>query len=389
MHAFATGFVARGHEVEVICEAPSHPAGVIPPEYRRPLTRRRAERLRVSYVWVSASPIKTAPRRILNYGSYATMASLVGALSRRADVVLATSPPLSVGVVGGLLSARHGAPWVLDVRDLWPDIAVEMGELRGDRVIRAVESIEHRLYRGAGAIVTTTEPIKRKIERRGGVGKVSVIANGTTAVWLDVASTDPDRAALDLPHDRFVWTYAGNLGSAQGLDTAIEAAARLGDEFHLVVVGDGPVRSRLFSEAARLAPERVEFRQPLPAAQAARLMRASDALLVPLADWPVLRDFVPSKLFDCCAVGRPVILAATGESRRLAEEARAALSIPPEDPDELAAAVRRLRGDLSLTKELTERGILFAAEHDRARGADRMVDLVDQVARSGIARPSR
>ena len=142
---------------------------------------------------------------------------------------------------------------------------------------------------------------------------------------------------MDLPEDRFVWLYAGNLGIAQGLEAAVDAAAALGEEFRLVLVGDGPERAALEARAAERAPGSVVFTGLVEPERAARYMRAADALLVSLDSQPALEKFVPSKLFDCCAVGRPVVLAAAGEAPRLATAADAALVVPPGDAEALAA----------------------------------------------------
>jgi glycosyltransferase involved in cell wall biosynthesis len=306
------------------------------------------------------------------------MATAVAAVARRPDVILASSPPLPVAAVGALAAARHRTPWVLDVRDLWPDAAVAVGELGEGRTLALAERLERGLYGAATAITTTTEPFRRAILGRSPPGsRVSVLPNGTAALWLDVARGEPARTELGLPLDRFVWTYAGNVGLAQGLESAVEAAELLGDEYRLVIVGEGPLRDRLRARSG----ENVEWRPLVPPELAARLLRASDALLVSLGADPALADFVPSKLFDCCAVGRPVLVAAAGEPRRLAEAAGAGLGVPPGDPSALAEAVRRLRGDAALRERLAAGGRVFARANLRERQAERMCALLDEVAR--------
>jgi putative colanic acid biosynthesis glycosyltransferase WcaI len=121
-----------------------------------------------------------------------------------------------------------------------------------------------------------------------------------------------------------------------------------------------------------VAPDRVIFRGQVAPEEAVRHVRASDALLVPLSGHPILRTFVPSKLFDCCAAGRPVIVAAAGEPARLAEAAGAAIAVPPEHPEQLAAALRRLRGDPELRERLAAAGRAFGASNRRERGIDRL-----------------
>ena len=243
--AFVDGLIARGHEVDVICEVPSHPQGVIDPAFRgRTVFRSEEDGARVRRVWVYARPRKAAVSRIANYASYALVAAAVGFRGPRPDVVLASSPPLPVGSAAAAVARRFGVPWVLDVRDLWPDIAVVLGQVPDGPPLELARRLERGLYRSASRITAVTEPFRAHIEANGGEGKVSVIYNGTSATYLDAAATDPDRRELGIPADRFVLGYAGNLGIAQGLEAAVEAAGSLGDDFQLLVVGDGPRRAR-------------------------------------------------------------------------------------------------------------------------------------------------
>ncbi|MGH2955375.1 MAG: glycosyltransferase family 4 protein, partial [Solirubrobacterales bacterium] len=348
LHAFAEGLSERGHEVEVISEVPSHPAGVVAEGYGgRLVDRRRMDGFEISYVWVRATPSKRARARLINYASYAASAATAGLFRRRADVILASSPPLSVGSVGSILARRHRAPWVLDIRDLWPDAAVALGEVSEGRLFRMSQRLERRLYGRASAITTTTEPFRRAIEDRRGAGKVTVIPNGTTAEFLAIGEEDPDRGPLG-GDGAFTWIHAGNIGLFHGLETAVAAAGELGEGFRLVLLGQGSKRAEMERLAGELPAGSVTFMDPVPPDRAARLMRASDALLVSLGQFPGLEGMVMSKLYDSCAVGRPVVVAAPGETARVAEEAGAALCVPPGDPAALAAAVRRLRDHPSL-----------------------------------------
>lgn len=376
--AFASGLAARGHEVEVVCEVPSHPGGVVAPGYGgRFAERRRVDGYDVNYVWVRATPSKTALARLGNYASYAFSATLLGASRRRPDVVFASSPPLPVGNVGAALALRHRVPWVLDVRDLWPDAAVAVGEMEPGRIYRMAARLERRLYRGAAAITATTEDFVRAIEGRGGAGKVTLVRNGTQDLFLEVGMEEPDAELAKEGDGRFTWTYAGNLGLAQGLEAAVEAAERLGEGYRLILIGEGPRRAELIRMAEGLPPGTVEVRKPIPAEGAARLLRASDALLVSLA--PGFDGFVPSKLFDCCAVARPVILAADGEARELAGRAEAAIRVPAGDPVGLADAVRRVAADPALRESLQKRGRAFAEANSREAGVAQLESVLEGV----------
>jgi len=381
LHAFAQGLAARGHAIEVICEIPSHPSGVVAPGYGgRLVDRRRVDGFVAGYVWVYATPSKSARARIANYASYAATAVLAGAARPRPDVILASSPPLSVGSVGATLALRYRVPWVFDVRDLWPDAAVALGQIGEGRFLRMAQRLERRLYRSAAAITVTTEPTRRDVEGRGGGGKVTVIPNGTTPIFIDVGAEPPEPSLLGESDGRFTWTYAGNLGLVSGLETALDAARELGDGFRLVLVGAGPRRGELERIAAELPTGTVTFLDPVPPAEAARMMRASDALLVSRAPVPALDGMVLSKLYDSCAVGRPVIVSAAGETHRLAVEAEAALCVSPGDAGELAAGLRRLRDDASLGERLAGNARAFAMANLRERGVERLEQVLDAAA---------
>jgi glycosyltransferase involved in cell wall biosynthesis len=380
VHPIARLLADRGHDVHVITAVPNHPEGIVHEGFRRrAVVHKELDGFRVSYVWARPSPNKTMASRLLLYGSYALSASLQGFVAGRPDVVLVSSPPLPAAAAAAAVAARHRAPLVLDIRDPWPEVAVALGELTNPKLIGLAERLERGLYARASAIVTVTEPFRQHIAALiDDPEKISVIPNGTTKLWLDVGKSEVDRAGLGIPNDRFVWTYAGNVGLAQGLDAALEAAERLGDGFQLRIVGEGPVLARLRERAAQLPNGQVEFTGLVQPELAAQYMRASDALLVPLGAHPTLAKFVPSKLFDACAVGRPVILAAEGESRRLAAAAGAVLAVPPEEPTALAGALRRLREEPEFRQRLAEAGRQFAAGYLR----ERQVARLEQVLRS-------
>lgn len=383
MHTFAAGLAERGHDVQVICEVPNHPQGVVHPGYRRRLIRRRhVDGYEAVHVWVWARREKTTRSRLAFYASYSVLSALVGAVLPRPDVILASSPPLPVAAAAGALAFRHRVPWVMDVRDLWPEAAVALGELKNPQMLRRAEQLERWLYRDAAAITVVTEPFRGHIAQRlQDEHKVHLVPNGTTRHWVDGATLEVDRRMLGLPTEPFLWTFAGNIGPAQGLEHALDAAAILGEGFRLLILGDGPSRGRLEEHARSVAPGQVEFRDQVDADLALRYLRASDALLVSLSDHPALASFVPSKLFDCCAVGRPVVLAAAGEPRRLADASSAVLGVPPGDPVALAAGIRALSADPDFAGELVGAGRQFGAANLRDRYVATLEHLLIELAR--------
>jgi colanic acid biosynthesis glycosyl transferase WcaI len=377
---FARCLVHRGHDVRVVCPVPNHPQGVVRPGFEaRALQRRHVDGIEVDYVRVAVSAARTLRHRLAYYGSYAAMAAAVGSARGRPDVILATSPPLTVGAAAAVVAARHRVPWVLDVRDLWPEVAVTLGEVSPGALVAGAAWLERRLYRSAARVITVTEPFRKAItQRQADPSKVLLIPNGTTRAWLEAGERSVPRQAVGIPEDRFVWTYAGNVGLSHDLGVAVEAAAVLGDGFQLLVIGEGPLRESLERRAADLPAGAVVFRPLVDARQVARVLRASDALLA--IQRGALTKVVSSKLYDYCALGRPVLAVAEGEMRRLVEARGAALGVPAQNPEALANAIRRLSRDRELGARLASEARRFAAEHLREQQAERLAVELERLA---------
>ena len=384
---FAEGLAARGHRVEVLTALPNHPQGVVYPGYRgTALARRRGPGFAIRHVWVHATPAKGIRSRLLNYASFAASAGLAGIASRPYDVVLASSPPLSVGVVGLWLARLRGVPLVFDVRDLWPEIAIVLGEISSPRAIAAIEALERRLYRSATAVTTPTLPFAEHVnDVAEDPAKAVVLPNGTTEAWVHAGEAESDRASLGLPVDRFLWTYAGNVGLSQDLETAVRAAELLGDDFRLLILGSGASRAGLERLAAEGAGERVIFRDAVPEREAMRFTRASDALLVPLAEVPEVAKSIPIKLYDFGAIGRPVVVAAGGEPARIARDSESAAVVAPGDARALAEAVRGLRDEPAERDRLAANGRRFAMDHLRSAQLGDLERILASAVETGAA----
>jgi glycosyltransferase involved in cell wall biosynthesis len=171
------------------------------------------------------------------------------------------------------------------------------------------------------------------------------------------------------------------LGIAQGLGIVFDAAERLRDEdVRFLIVGDGPLSGELRAKRQRRALESVEIRPAVPVDDIANVMQGCNALLVPLRAHPLLSDFVPSKLYDAMAVGRPAIVAARGEAVSLVRDCDAGIAIPPEDGAALAAAVRTLARDRDGAASLGEAGRRAAHEHARSRQIERLEAVLTDAA---------
>ena len=382
MSHFAQALVDLGHEVHVVTEFPNHPIGIIPDSYRgRWIEYDHSHPFHIIRVRVLASMRKTFWTRLGFYGSYCAMAILASVrLPGRYDVVVATSPPLSVAVAGAVLSSIKRAPFVMDVRDLWPRAAKALKELSNPLLYRLAERTEHALYRKAARITVTTKRFACHVAECDATfaAKTHLVPNGTVeSVFSPERGDDGLRQRLGL-EDKFVVVYAGLHGVAQGLETVIEAAARLkGAGVEFLFVGEGPRKEALKILAAKRDLAEVRFIAQVPLEESCYYLNAADALLVPLAADPVFEMFVPSKLFDAMACATPVILSVDGEAREILEEAGGGLFARPGDPQALVDAILELRAHPARRLEMGRRGRDFVRRRylraDQARHFARIV----------------
>jgi hypothetical protein len=380
MQAFAEYLARRGHHVTVIAEFPNHPLGVFPDEYLgRWVEDDRSNPYRVLRVWVRANPEKTQMTRLSFYTSFMAMAAAVAPRAGRPDVVVATTPPLFTGLAGLAIARMMRSPLVLDVRDLWPAAATSLKQISPGFSTNTAELIERRLYRAAAAVVAVTQPFCEHIDAiRQKPPATTLIPNGTLEQFF-AENGAGDRLGVD--DKRFLVTFAGTHGIAQALPSALDAAERASDVADFAFVGEGPVKQLIVEQAEERKLANVHFHPQVPLEEITPILRASDALLVTLSAHPTFEQFVPSKLTDFMAVGRPVLLAAAGESARLLESVGGGVVVPPEDPDALADAVRWLRSHPVEAAEMGRRGREFARTRLRSAHAMELETLLLETAR--------
>lgn len=368
-HEMSRYLASRGHHVTIVTEVPNHPSGIIPPNYRGRLSERvRENGIDVLRLWVWASPEKTFKSRMRFYLSYMAMSAIAGSLIRgRYDLVYATSPPLFVGAAGLAAATSRGIPFVFEVRDLWPESAVALGELSSKRAISAAEKLESLLYKRATRIVTVTRGIRARLQQRvSPSSKVVLIPNGanTTHFQFTEQGRQSVRAELNL-QDKFVAMYAGIHGIAQGLETLLQAAEQLRDtsDIQFIFVGEGPRKAELVQLAHTMDLPNVHFLPEVPSDKMPAYLSASDCTIVPLRDEPLFEGALPSKMFEAWATSRPTIVSVRGEAQAIVEEAAAGLFCRPEDPTDMADAIKRLHANPTRATQMGHNGRSFVQAH--------------------------
>lgn len=364
LSAFARQLQRAGHDVEVVTALPNYPSGTLSESDRHTLGRREViDGVPVRRTWLLTGT-GAGGRRLASYLSF-TATGLVSALAAgRPDVVFVESPPLFLGVSGWIAAKRAGAAFVLNVSDLWPDSVRDLGVLREGAALRAAERLERWLYARATAVTAVTEGIRARLIEHKEVPprKVLFLPNG---VDLDVfRPTEPDpasRARHGLPDGPLV-LYTGNHGYAQALDTVILAASLVPD-VTVALVGAGSDKARIERLAAERRAANVRFLPPVPQDEIASLYGLSFAGLATLRDSALMEGARPAKALAVMGCGKPVIYSGAGEGAALVRAADAGITVPPENPAALAAAIRRLADDPAEAARLGANGRRYVESH--------------------------
>jgi glycosyltransferase involved in cell wall biosynthesis len=416
LSGLAATWAADGDQVTVLTGMPNHPTGVLPSAYRRAVFRREVmDGYRVIRTWLYATPNEGMARKTLGHLSFMASSVLLGGRAAGpADVVVVSSPTFFSILSGWVLARLKRASLVVEVRDLWPAIFVELGVLTNRRVIGLLERLELAAYAAADQVVVVSDGFRDDLIRRGvPPEKVHTIRNGVDVQRFTPGPATDDhgqaelRARLGAGPDDCLVLYAGTHGISQGLPAVADAAALLdgfparrgtdgpdpGDWFsrsavtpsgtvRFAFVGDGADKRRLRERVSRHRLGHVKLRPGVPNAEMPALLAAADVCLVPLRDVPLFGTFIPSKMFECLAAGKAVVGSVRGEAAQILTEAGAVV-VPPEDSAALAAAIADLAAAPRRRAHLGQLGRSFVERcYDRAALAREYRKVLDQAAAS-------
>jgi colanic acid biosynthesis glycosyl transferase WcaI len=386
-YEMARNWVRLGHQVTMLTEFPNHPSGVIPESYKGKFYERTdLDGIDVIRVWVKASPEKTFRNRMSFYLTFLLNAFLAGVFLAHGkyDLLYASSPPLFVGGSALALCFLKRLPLVFEVRDLWPESAIALDELRSPPAIALATRLEQACYRKATTVIVVTQGIHDRLVQRGlNPEKLLVIPNGANT---DMFTFRPDgrqriRGELGL-ENKFVAIYAGIHGLAQGLETVIDAARLLQNDpdVHFLFVGDGPKKAELLSLAASYELSNLTLLPEKPREQIPDYLSAADVSLVPLKKAEIFKGALPSKIFDAWACERPVILSIDGEARQIVEGVQGGIYIPPQEPQKLVDAVRGLMHTPEIRLVMGQAGRKYTQENNsRSALAEKLISYLEKI----------
>jgi lipopolysaccharide/colanic/teichoic acid biosynthesis glycosyltransferase len=344
---FAQDLQRRGHDVQVVTGFPNYPGGQLYDGYHiRPMKPEVIDGVAVLRVPLYPSHDGSATHRVLNYLSFAGFATIGALLVCKPDVVYVYHPPATVGVPALVLKAIRGVPFVYDVQDLWPDTLAATGMLNNDRILRTVDHWMRLIYHASAKVVVLSGGFRDAIASRGTPEhKIAIIHNWADEYAIHLTKPSPARAKELGFAGKFNIVIAGNMGRAQALTTVLDAAGLLRDEpnIQFVLVGGGIDIDGLKAEASRRQLNNVAFLPRQPMHEIGEVLALADALLVHLKDDPLFEITVPSKTQAYLMAERPILMGVRGDAAALGQKTDAGLTFEPQHPDQLAAAVLKLK----------------------------------------------
>jgi len=334
----------------------------------------------VRFAWTLGVWHRSYLHRTLAFLCFMITSVFEGSRVEKPDIVIGTSPPMLQAVSAWLIATVRRCPYILEVRDLWPEFAVDLGVLRNRVLILLARKLELFLYSRASEIIVNSPPYREYLLKRGiRETKISVVPNGVdTSMYCPEHRGEAFRRAHGM-HSKFLVMYAGALGLANDIDCLLRTAARLRSRTEIVfaIVGDGKELPRLRSEADLLELNNVHFVPAQPKQYMPSVLAAADLCVATLKDVPMLRTTYPNKVFDYMAAGRPTILAIDGPIREVIEKSQSGICVPPGDDAALAEALLALYESPGLREQMGQNARSFVISHfDRALQAKQLAEIL-------------
>jgi colanic acid biosynthesis glycosyl transferase WcaI len=368
------------HHVTVLCGRPSYE-----PTERRPWRLYQSELVGMAQIIRAGStdyPRFEMKKRVLNYLSYVALA-VPRALFFRCDMVLAMTDPPFEGIVGAFVAMLKRKPYVYNIRDLYPDMAVAGAIVEPGWLSKVWEKLHRWALRRAARVVVLGEDMRARIVSKGvDAARVVVVRDGAEILPANTAlpAPDPEVVRAIRGNFSFVLLHAGNLGFYGAWNTLVTAARRLAnDGVGLVFVGGGAQRAQV--EALAAGADNVKFLDFFPSSKIPSVLAAGDAHVITIKKG-LEGVVVPSKMYGILAAGKPIVAVAPKETEvaTLGIQRGFAVAADPDKPEEVAVAIREIAGDPHKLKLMGEAARAAAPDYDKVKEMEKFLGIIHGLA---------
>ena len=370
-------WVEEGHEVTVLCGMLNYVTGKIPKKYKGKFIHESEyeDNLHIVRSYVSSNYNTNFLGRLWAYFSFVFSSIWAGLFkTSRPDLIVVTSPPLFVGITAYVLSIIKKIPFVFEVRDLWPESAIDTGVITNKWIIKFAYWFEGFMYKKAKLINVLTPAFRDRLIEKKNIPKDKIIFIPNAA---DFSLSDQLLETFDVGafrkeknfEEKFIVTYVGAHGVANYLDQLLDAADLIEkDEVLILLIGDGMEKKRLVEASENRNLKNVQFIDSVPKNEVFKYILASDMGASVLKKADTFKTIYSNKTFDYMACKKPVLLAIDGVSRELIEVADCGYYAEPENPSAIANAIRKAKNSNGELINKGENGYVYAKKNfDRKR----------------------
>lgn len=387
-HEFARFIAGQHHRVSIVASPISYLTGF--KEQSLPKTEDMDGLIHIHRTYTYPALHKSFLHRLFSFFSFMFSSFFKALLIRNVDLVWGTTPPIFQSFTAWLVARLKGVPFLLEVRDLWPEFAIAVGVLKNPLLIRLSYWLEKFLYQHADRIIVNSPGFIEHVAKKGGK-HIEVIPNGADIRQIEVLDQTEARRKFGWP-EKFTVLYAGAHGLSNDLGVILQAADLLKSNKDVIFrfVGDGKEKPNLMNLAEEMHLSNVKFIDPVPKTNIQQTLAAADTCVAILKPVEMYKTTYPNKVFDYMAAGKPVILAIDGVIREVVEDARCGIFCTPGDPRKISEAVMLLFNNQIKARVMGINGRAYLEKHfDRKKIATDLIGLIEEMAsnsrkRSGI-----
>ncbi|MCI0556508.1 MAG: glycosyltransferase family 4 protein [Anaerolineae bacterium] len=374
---------SRGHDLIIVASDLNYQTGRRTIERRGIFAEQTIDGVQILRSYIYPALHRSYFWRVISFFSFMFSSVWTALQVKNVDLVMGTTPPIFQAISAWFVAWIRRKPFLLEVRDLWPEFGVSMGVLKNPVVIALARWLEKFLYARATRILVNSPAYKEYMLAKGvPEKKVTYIAYGTDIEMFNpIVDGSSIRKELNL-EEKFVVLYAGALGQANDIDTILRAAQRLNseDKIRFVLFGDGKERARLQSEAERMKLSNVIFAGVRPKKEMPRVVASADVCLAILQDIPMFRTTYPNKVFDYMAAGRATVLVIDGVSRQLIESSHGGVYVQPGDDEELEKTILELSKGSKRVQQMGQNAREYLVKHlDRRDKLNETLNLLTKL----------
>jgi glycosyltransferase involved in cell wall biosynthesis len=382
-------WVRLGEQVTVITCVPNFPKGTVFPGYQNRLWQVEIlEGIRVIRVWSYITANEGFVRRSLDYMSFMVGATIASLLVKKVDVVIGTSPQFFTVCAAYVVGLLKRVPWVFELRDIWPESIKAVGSMNDGFLYHSLEKLELFLYKKASRIIALTQSFKKELVLRGITAeKIDVVTNGVDLSLFKPRSKNKALLTKLGLENQFIVGYIGTIGMAHGLETLIKAAEILqstsgAENIQLIILGDGAKKNNLKQLTAEKQLKNISFIDTVAKSEVGDYWSLLDLSIIHLKKDPLFEKVIPSKLFECMAMGIPILHGVLGESAEIVSRLGVGKTIAPDHPQVMAQEILHLAMNNPELQQIKEAALKAAYQFDRKHLAQSMLVSITKIVKN-------